>query len=37
MAAPGSHIVRYYEDDAALVREVDQLVTAGSRPASPRS
>jgi signal transduction histidine kinase len=25
----GSHIVRYYEDDASLVAEVGQLVTAG--------
>jgi signal transduction histidine kinase len=33
--APGSHIVRYYDDDAALVHEVGQLVTAGLATGEP--
>jgi len=31
----GSHIVRYYEDDAALVAEVGQLVAAGLAAGQP--
>jgi signal transduction histidine kinase len=31
----GSHIVRYYEDDASLVAEVSQLVTAGLATGEP--
>src|SRR3979409_2604385 len=32
---PGSHTVRYYEDDASLVAEVGQLVTAGLATGEP--